>query len=354
MITKIFAQGFKGLDFEQPLAARTLITGKVGSGKSARVLALTLLVTGSVPGTGIAKRGGDILDTLGSGDSLSVGLELDDGTTLERTFKRNKRGAATQSYRVMGDSVPKGQFELTLASSGVRIVDLPGFLSMSGSKKVDEIFRLFPPQGDIAKINRQIEDAKAKASEEKDRLKGLDQSIEGLTTQLANMQLPATTLPQVKDDLAKVESDLEATLREQAEEDGRLKAEAEAARTAKAEAEARAKEATTTAAATTETAPATAATTRQQPNQVASQVSPGKVGGGNGTAPAGASKDVLSDPRYTLLESHASQDTPRPGAGTAALASLEKVKAMMEKSGCTECPALMVLKREIRNMKAAS
>lgn len=66
-ITRIYARGFKGMDFDQSLALRTVITGRIGSGKSSRALALALLVTGSLPGTGIAKSNSDILNAVGNG-----------------------------------------------------------------------------------------------------------------------------------------------------------------------------------------------------------------------------------------------------------------------------------------------
>ncbi len=91
MIKRIFASGFKGMDFDQPLGQRSILVGKVGSGKSSRPLALALLVSGAMPNTGIGRTNADIFDAVASGDAFTVGLETDDGKTLERIYKRSKK-----------------------------------------------------------------------------------------------------------------------------------------------------------------------------------------------------------------------------------------------------------------------
>jgi len=49
MIAKVMAKGFKGLEFEQPLARLNLFVGPNGVGKSARAETLVLAVNGYLP-----------------------------------------------------------------------------------------------------------------------------------------------------------------------------------------------------------------------------------------------------------------------------------------------------------------
>ncbi|MDE7064395.1 MAG: hypothetical protein K2O70_02850, partial [Desulfovibrionaceae bacterium] len=62
MIKRVYAQGFKGLRFDQPLAPHSVMVGRVGSGKSSRALALVLAATGTLPGLA---RNTDILAAVG-------------------------------------------------------------------------------------------------------------------------------------------------------------------------------------------------------------------------------------------------------------------------------------------------
>ncbi len=302
MITRIYARGFKGLDFDQPLALRTVIMGKVGSGKSSRALALALLVTGSLPGTGIAKSNSDILNAVGNGDSLTVGLEFDDGVTLERTYRRKKNGAVGCEYRNAGESIPKNLFEMELDRRGVSIADVAAFLALSDAKKVDELFRLFPPAGDVRGLGAAITRAKERISELESAIKGKEQSCRSLSESLASLNLPAGSLPEVQATIVQTERAYQAArdelTREQLKQT-QARAEREKPDTAQQ------------------------STLFSQPQ---------------GTSQAPAQPEQANQPAF-------------PHGSGVAVAALERVLSALRRAGCESCAAQMVLRRELKQLR---
>ncbi len=322
MITRIFAQGFKGLDFDQSLALRTLIMGRVGSGKSSRSLALALLVTGSLPGTGIAKSNSDILNAVGNGDSLTVGVEFDDGVTLERSYKRKKNGAVGCEYRNAGESVPKNLFELELDRRGVSIADVSAFLALSDAKKVDELFRLFPPAGDVRGLGAAITRAKERISELESAIKGKEQSCQGIALSIAELKLPAGTLPEVQAEIARAEREYQEARDDMVREQARLEHEAAAC----AAREQRAGE------------PTEAGAGRQLPLNNTARCQPPLPFSLSGQEPSRARQN--------------GEQIQAPPMNTEILA-LERVLSALERAGCDGCAARMVLKREIKLLRTA-
>lgn len=318
MITRIYAQGFKGLDFDQPLALRTLIMGRVGSGKSSRSLALSLLATGGLAGTGIARTNAEIFKAVGSGDTLTVGIEIDGGTTLERVYKR-KNGTVSCDCRVDGERTAKNLFEVELDRQGISIADVAGFLALSDAKKVDELFRLFPPAGDVRGLNASISRVKERISKIEGDIRAKEQSCQGLATSIAELKLPAGTLPEVQAEIAKVEREYQEARDDMVREQARLKHEA----AARASREQRAAESTKPSAG--QQLPLSSAARRQPPL-------PCSVPG--------------QEPSPVCQNSEQGQD-----AHTEVLA-LERVLSALERAGCDGCAARMVLKREIKSLRA--
>lgn len=302
MITRIYARGFKGLDFDQPLALRTVIMGKVGSGKSSRALALALLVTGSLPGTGVAKSNSDILNAVGNGDSLTVGLEFDDGVTLERAYKSRKNGVVGCEFRIAGERCPKHLFEMELDRRGVSIADVPAFLALSDAKKVDELFRLFPPAGDVRGLGAAITRAKERISELESAIKGKEQSCRSLSESLAGLNLPAGSLPEVQAAIVQTERTYQAARDELTREQlKRTQARAE-----------REKQDT-----------AQQSTLFSQPQ---------------GTSQAPVQPEQTNQPAFLH------------GSGVA-VAALERVLSALRRAGCESCAAQMVLRRELKQLR---
>lgn len=222
MIKRIFANGFKGMDFDQPLGQRSILVGRVGSGKSSRPLALALLVSGAMPNTGIGRTNSDIFDAVASGDAFTVGVETEDGKRIERTYKRGKKGSISCSYRVNGEATPKNLFELELANEGFCLADVASFHALSDTKKIDELFRLFPPQGDVRGINVAIAQTKEAISRIEADIKAREQSCQNLGKAIADMELPAGTLPEIQAQIAQLEREYQEARDEMVREKTRL------------------------------------------------------------------------------------------------------------------------------------
>lgn len=313
MITRIYANGFKGLDFNQPLTLRTLIMGRVGSGKSSRSLALALLVTGGLPGTGIARANSEIFKAVSSGDTMTVGIEIDGVKTLERAYRRKKDGSISCDCRVDGERTTKNLFEVELDRQGISIADVAGFLALSDAKKVDELFRLFPPAGDVRGLNASISRAKERISKIEGDIRAKEQSCQSLSTSIAELKLPAGALPEVQAEIAKVEREHQEARDEMVREQARLEHEA-AARTV---------EESTKQSSGQAQLPLTGAARRQPPLP-------------------------FSVPSRARQNGKQGQDAPM---NTEVLA-LERVLSALERAGCDGCAARMVLKREIKSLRA--
>ena len=305
MITRVYASGFKGLDFDQPLALRTLITGRVGSGKSARALALALLVTGGLPGTGIARQNAEIFKAVGGGDTLTVGMAAD-GRQFERIFRRKKNGAVTTDCRIDGEPTPKNLFEMELDRQGVGIADVSGFLTLSDARKIDELFRLFPPAGDVRGLNAAIAARKERIAGMERDIRSKEQSRQSLSDAIAELNLPAGSLPEVQARIATVEREYQTARDELVRERARLEHEEElAARNVEAPA----------------AEPAVRALSPTAPPQ-----------------PAAA-----STPSQTVQH--------KDNSG---MAALNRVLSALNRAGCGGCAAKMVLLREMKQMKEAA
>lgn len=233
MITSITTRGFKGRDGTTELGPRTMIIGPNGSGKSTLSQALLLVALGYVPGTG--KRSADILDAFGDGKSLSAVLTLDNGKTLGRGLTRQASGAVSASYRVGERTAKKTDFEQALGRADLRVVDLAAFLAQSGPAQVQAIFSLFPPSGDLAGLEQQIETATAALNRAEREQKAASDAAARNRAQRSRMELPGRTLAETRDEIAAREKEKDAaqkalTLAEDAERRAK-----EAARAAEAE-----------------------------------------------------------------------------------------------------------------------
>ena len=161
MITRVTGRDFKGLTFNDQLGRFTLLVGPNGSGKSARTQAITLAVMGYIPGG--AKQNAEILGAYGTRDTMVVGI--DTGMLFERGFVRSASGSVAQGYKVGGEKKNEAGFMTALALNGnPKIVDVSLFMGLSDQKKVDAIFSLYPPAGDIRGIQADIDSAKAQIS----------------------------------------------------------------------------------------------------------------------------------------------------------------------------------------------
>lgn len=321
MITRIYASGFKGLDFDQSLEAHTLIVGRVGSGKSSRPLALALLVTGGLPGTGIARTNSEIFHAVGSGDTLTVGVEIDGQTTLERSYKRKKDGSVGCDFRINGERALKNLFEVEIDRQGISIADVAGFLALSDAKKVDELFRLFPPAGDVRGLSSAITSAKERIAKIESDIKAREQSCQSLASSIAELSLPAGSLPEVQAEIAKVEREYYDARDEVTREHARIEHDAQMV----------------------------AQTARNQNSKELATVAPVErpqfSAAVNGVPVQGSLPTSSPQPHATLSR-------PVP-ASTEGRDALERVLSALEQAGCDGCAARMVIKRELKTMREA-
>lgn len=231
MITKVVGRDFKGLSFEQSLGRLNLLVGPNGSGKSARTQALILAVMGYVPGG--AKKNAEILGAYGTEDTMVVGFETD--VLFERAFVLSK-GAVSQGYKIAGGRVKEGEFYKSLALHGnPRIVDISAFMELSDQKKIDAVFSLYPPAGDVNKIQGEIDGLKEKINTLSAKAKTSEAAAARLVA--AKPPLPAGTLADVTGKISETETALVKARQELSD----AKA-AEAARLAKEQAEKKAAE----------------------------------------------------------------------------------------------------------------
>jgi hypothetical protein len=228
MITKILAKGHKGLpDIEQPLGRLNLFVGPNGAGKTTRTEALSLAILGYVPG--VAKQNAEIFNTFGDGvNPLFVGFERD-GQSYVRKFSREKE-TVNQTFSVNKRKESRDKFMMALA--GMRMLDLSAFMGLSDQKKIDTIFALFPPEGDLKDLDQRIDRLKDKQNSCQSQIRALETTRERMNTARAQISLPAGTLAEVSGEIEKTEAELAAArnrLQELKIEKSRADAEAQAA-----------------------------------------------------------------------------------------------------------------------------
>lgn len=316
MLTRILATGFKGLDFDQPLGERNLIVGPNGSGKSARSQCALLALLGHVPGVG--RRNQDILEAFGTDGKLCAGVEVG-GKTLERRFSSNATGAVKQEYRINGRKADKDSFARALMETDPRILDLPVFLALSDQKKIDEIFKLFPPSGDVEKLETDIEDLADDINAKNRKVTEAEASISRLRRERSGLELPAGTQADIQGEIAKTEeqlSEARAGLESTKIEAAKEAAAAEATEKERVRAEAEAK---------TMPPPPPAAPEQHDTRGVPPSIPPYGV------------QNIIPDEPLAPL--HDAED------------SIRAIMAAMENAGCGACAAMLVAKREIKKFQ---
>ena len=314
----------KGLDIDQPLTLRTLLTGPNGAGKSARLQALILAVKGYVPGG--AKTNAEILTTYGIGKDLRVGYQVDD-LIMEREFHDNGKDTVSQVYRVNGAKVTKEIFAQAQGKSDIRILDLAAFMAVSDSKKIDHVLTLYPPAGNVSQMLAEIEEVKGKINAQNQKHKSAEDVAARLTAQHASMGKPAGTAAENDAEIVKVEADIEDTRKEIEAENIRIAEEAAAAKATK-DAEIKAAEALRVKAAVSETKTTEVPVITEQSN-----AQPNTVG---------------NDEIITKIEKGMELEKGTVKV-TQAISSLKYVLNSINEAGCEACAAGLVTKREINN-----
>jgi DNA repair exonuclease SbcCD ATPase subunit len=212
MITKITGKAFKGLDFEQPIGAKTIFLGNNGSGKSARVQALTLALLGYVPGS--AKTNAEILENFGYSDLLSVGFELN-RILFQRAWQKVPAGSVKELFQIQGKRCTKEFYLQSLGEQGIpKILDLSTFLDLSDQKKIDMLLGLYPSDTDLAGLEEMIQTQKKNILLLEDKARSTEKAASALISSRAIMQLPAGSLAETTANIEKAEKDLETANKE--------------------------------------------------------------------------------------------------------------------------------------------
>ena len=351
MITKVTGKDFKGLTFEQPLGRLNLLVGPNGSGKSARTQALILAVMGYIPGG--AKKNAEILDSYGTTDTMVVGFEASEikgghiPILLERGFVRSG-ASVSQGYKVSGAKVKEGDFMKSLALHGdPRIVDISAFMELSDQKKIDAVFSLYPPAGDVNKIQGEIDSTREKIN----TLVAKARTSEAAAARLvaAKPPLPAGTLADVTGKIAETAESLRLARKELV--DAQV---AEGARLAKEKAEKKAEEDAEKLKAKQEAQKVKDEVARKERERIAEEKKNAETIFDSLVEKPGPMETLVDKKfgKYPLPVENLLSIPPIPQdllvAKVACGASIELILLALKSAGCEACAAKLVATRELR------
>ena len=343
MITKCIGRDFKGLTFEQPLGRLNLLVGPNGSGKSARTQALILAIMGYIPGG--AKKNAEILGAYGMEDSMVVGFVAD--VLFERAFVRSG-DSVSQGYKIAGGRVKEGEFQKSLGLHGnPKIVDISAFMDLSDQKKIDAVFSLYPPAGDVNKIQGEIDSTKEK-------INGLVQKAKTSETAAARLvaakpPLPAGTLADVTGKIAETAESLRSA--RQALVDAQV---AEGARLAKEKAEKKAEEDAEKLKAKQEAQKVKDEADRKERERIAAEKRNAETIFDSLAEKPGPMETMVDKKfgKYPLPVENLLSVPPVPQgllvAKTACQGSIELILLALKAAGCEACAAKLVATRELR------
>jgi len=202
MITNVKAQNFKGLTFDQALEQFNLFVGPNGSGKSARSEALFLARHGYLR-SGL-KKNQDIFAACGDPQWPNMTVEITHGNkTFARRLRLSGTGSVSQKLKTNGAwNVSKENFAEYLAPVP-RVFDVNAFMDLSDQKKIDMIFQLFPPAGDVRMLASQIETLAEKLNAKVSDTRALEATVQKLNKAKSEIDLPTGTLAETQGELEK-------------------------------------------------------------------------------------------------------------------------------------------------------
>ncbi|WP_027185582.1 ATP-binding protein [Desulfovibrio inopinatus] len=298
MIARIAAKSFKGLDMDQALTQRNLVIGPNGSGKSSISQALQLAVMGYIPGTA-GKKIGDIIDAFsdpsqGAKRDVRVVAEMQNGTLIERRLRRFD-DKNTQSLRI--NERKASAAEVGDAVRDEHVVDVSAFMSLSGPKQIETLFSLYPPQGDVISIEKDIARAENTLKSLQQQRDNTKRDAARFAKSRADMDLPAGTLPEIDAKIAELSEQLDNAKQEHAHARAAMQIQQE-----------------------------------QEPSRATIQ-----------------SKATTTSHHEQPFQSPAQEATAQNDVVTA----LENIKAAMDAAGCDVCAAKMVVRQALMQAKKA-
>lgn len=202
MITHIKTKGFKGLDLNGDLAKKTIFTGPNTAGKSARAAAIAFALMGFIPfAAKTNKKASDLLDDYGNGESMLSEVTCG-GVLFERRLWRKENGSVSTKLRIDKKGASKSEFAVALDRAGdPRIIDLNEFIGMSDPKKIETLFKLYPPKGDLKNLDSDIEKSKKRISVLNDSIRNSTGAINNLTKSKTDIELPAGSLAETQKEI---------------------------------------------------------------------------------------------------------------------------------------------------------
>jgi hypothetical protein len=304
------------------------------------------------------KKAADILDIYGSGTALAVSAVIS-GVEFERKFTMSESGAVSQRLRVNKTKFAKDEFALELHKANApSMIDLGAFMDLSDAKKIDTIFRLFPPVGDVAGLTAEIETKDTELKGINKRLTGLRSTIQTLSSSRAAAGLPAGTLAETQGEIEELTVEvkkLKAQIKnqEKIEENARVEKERfekEAADKIKADSNKLPWGAGGTAPRRAGEIPGEINSSWLRPNhQIDSGINPGDNRVDPGDSRVMPENEKATNANFQKVEEHQPQS---PFADLqSVIQSLERVGSIMNSAGCTACAAGMVLKKELKKYK---
>ncbi len=214
MITRIKAKGFKGQDFDNAIGQLTIFTGENGAGKSARVQAIALAVQGFIPGKGKTNQSIFEAGVGNGGDRFAVEVNTSHKVSFYRRWKKQDTGSVSMDLLVNGRKASTQVFESEMGRcGGYAVADLSLFMGLSDRKKIDEMFSLYPPTGELSGIERQLIDKKEGLNKNIQKMKGAESAYTRLQSQRAGIEVPEKPLGECKVEYEQWAAEL-GTLRE--------------------------------------------------------------------------------------------------------------------------------------------
>ncbi len=326
-----------------------------GAGKSARSQALQLAVNGGIIGAG--KTNDDILTAFGEGDKLVVGVEIDGKYLFERGFVRGPSGSVSQGYKAGGVKVSKDYFMKALGESGAPVIlNVAEFMTLSDQKKIEALFQLYPPAGDISTVQGKIDASKEKINSLATKVKTSEQAAARIASSKSQIQIPVGTLAEVDAQIASLEAELKEAqedlttirLKEQKAADAqKAKEEADRREKERIEAEEKAK----TSAVTDEAVQTSLA---ERPGEMEKKADAlfglEKVQAPVFEPPKDAEKMT---PREEISALSLMGQTAQAVLKREAVLSIQTIINALDDAGCGTCTARMIARRELRKFKEA-
>jgi hypothetical protein len=203
-IDHIRTVGFKGFDIDEDVPEKVIYSGGNKKGKTARSYAAAFALEGKVSFSTAGKLPGDVLDSFGK-DSIASTVKIK-GVEFGRRIARSESGKVSTFLRVNGHKKSSEAFYSELGKAGYpKIADYAAFMAQSDTKKVDDLFDLYPCP-ELATIDEEIKDAKGDVSRIEKLISGCESTISRLTTSKNAIEKPAGTIASVRDEIKTVEA----------------------------------------------------------------------------------------------------------------------------------------------------